>query len=257
MSEAATPSWCVENAGAAQNRGYHSQRSGTRTTRKPSGSSNVTRAEPSTGVCRRDRILVEARRDGLHGLITAEVEHEQRVRMRRRSAMPTARCQLEVRAGARHREKHAVVAVVIAEATDLGQPDAVSVEPDDLVQSLGVPGNAQPHRSALRPRRGRAQANADHRLSAWTFSGHGALGTHGVDRADTDAACSSRTNGPTRTSSHGTAPSVSCRAGGSVGDLPSEVCWVAVTNDGRFAFVANFGDWNRLELCARRGRLLG
>ncbi|HTP21120.1 MAG TPA: beta-propeller fold lactonase family protein [Solirubrobacteraceae bacterium] len=29
---------------------------------------------------------------------------------------------------------------------------------------------------------------------------------------------------------------------GSVGDKRSEVCWAAVTNDGRFAFVTNFGD---------------
>jgi 6-phosphogluconolactonase len=29
---------------------------------------------------------------------------------------------------------------------------------------------------------------------------------------------------------------------GSVGDSRSEVCWAAVTNDGRFAFVTNFGD---------------
>ena len=29
---------------------------------------------------------------------------------------------------------------------------------------------------------------------------------------------------------------------GSVGDTRSEVCWAAVTNDGRFVFVTNFGD---------------
>ena len=29
---------------------------------------------------------------------------------------------------------------------------------------------------------------------------------------------------------------------GSVGDTRSEVCWAAVTNDGRFAYVTNFGD---------------
>src|SRR5512133_4397618 len=67
--------------------------------------------------------------------------------MRRRGAVPAARGQLEVRVGARHGEKHAVVAVVIAEAADLGQPDAVPVEPDDLVQALRVPGDAQLHRS--------------------------------------------------------------------------------------------------------------
>jgi 6-phosphogluconolactonase (cycloisomerase 2 family) len=29
---------------------------------------------------------------------------------------------------------------------------------------------------------------------------------------------------------------------GSVGNTRSEVCWAAVTNDGRFVFVTNFGD---------------
>ena len=29
---------------------------------------------------------------------------------------------------------------------------------------------------------------------------------------------------------------------GSVGDTRSEVCWVALTNDDRFAYVTNFGD---------------
>ena len=29
---------------------------------------------------------------------------------------------------------------------------------------------------------------------------------------------------------------------GSVADTRSEVCWAAVTNDGRFAYVTNFGD---------------
>ena len=86
------------------------------------------------------------RRDRLHRLIVAEVEHEQRFRVRRRGAVPAARGQLEVRTGARHREEHAVVAVVIAEAADLGQPEAVSVERDDLIQALGMPGDAQPHR---------------------------------------------------------------------------------------------------------------
>jgi hypothetical protein len=65
--------------------------------------------------------------------------------MRRRSAVPSAGGQLKVRAGAGHREKHAVVAVVIMEAVDLGQPDTVSVERGDFVQALGVPGDPQLH----------------------------------------------------------------------------------------------------------------
>jgi 6-phosphogluconolactonase len=32
------------------------------------------------------------------------------------------------------------------------------------------------------------------------------------------------------------------RVSSSVGDTRSEVCWAAVTNDGRFAYVTNFGD---------------
>jgi hypothetical protein len=58
--------------------------------------------------------------------------------MRRRSAVTAAGGQLQVGIGAWHREEHAVVAVVVAEATDLGQSDAVSVEPDDLLQPRGV-----------------------------------------------------------------------------------------------------------------------
>jgi hypothetical protein len=49
--------------------------------------------------------------------------------MRCWSAVTAAGGQLQVRAGAGHGEEDAVVAAVVAEATDLGQPDAVSVEP--------------------------------------------------------------------------------------------------------------------------------
>ena len=75
--------------------------------------------------------------------------------MRRRGAVPAARRQLEVGTGAGHLEEHAVIAVVIAEAADLGEPEAVAVERDDLVQAVGVPGDAHLHRWAsppLRPR---------------------------------------------------------------------------------------------------------
>jgi len=51
--------------------------------------------------------------------------------------------ELEVRIGSGHREEHAVVAVVIAEAADLDQPEAVAVERNDLGQALRVPGDAQ------------------------------------------------------------------------------------------------------------------
>jgi 6-phosphogluconolactonase len=39
-----------------------------------------------------------------------------------------------------------------------------------------------------------------------------------------------------------TAPEGLAPVSGSVGDTRSEVCWAAVTRDGRFAFVTNFGD---------------
>ena len=35
---------------------------------------------------------------------------------------------------------------------------------------------------------------------------------------------------------------------GSVGDTRSEVCWVALTKDDRFAYVTNFGDGTVFEL---------
>jgi hypothetical protein len=52
-------------------------------------------------------------------------------------AVATAGGEFKVRAGAGHREEHAVVAVVAAEAAELGQRDTVPVEPDDLLEALG------------------------------------------------------------------------------------------------------------------------
>src|SRR2546423_192412 len=63
----------------------------------------------------------------------------------RRSGLPTSRGQLEVSAAARHREEDAVVALVPAEAADLGEADAVAVERHDLVEALGVAGDAKLH----------------------------------------------------------------------------------------------------------------
>ena len=57
--------------------------------------------------------------------------------------MAAAGGELEVRIGSRHPQEHAVVAVVIAEVADLGQPETVAVERDDIVQALRVPGHAQ------------------------------------------------------------------------------------------------------------------
>ena len=93
-----------------------------------------------------DRVDAEPRGDRLHRLIVAEIEDKQRLRMGRRSPVPTARGQLEMRVGARHRKKHAVVAGVIVEAANLRQPDAISIERDELPEALSVSGDAQLHR---------------------------------------------------------------------------------------------------------------
>jgi hypothetical protein len=80
--------------------------------------------------------------------------------VRGRSAVPAARRELEVCGGARHLEKHPVVAVVIPEAPDLGQAETVAVERHDLAQPLGVAGNSQRVRHADRQRRTRPAASA-------------------------------------------------------------------------------------------------
>src|SRR4051794_41851940 len=68
--------------------------------------------------------------------------------MGRRSTVRSPGGQLEMRAGAGYREEDALVAVMTAKATDLGEPDAVAVELDHLVEALGMAGDAQLHRSA-------------------------------------------------------------------------------------------------------------
>src|SRR4051794_41958855 len=68
--------------------------------------------------------------------------------MGRRSTVRSPGGQLEMRAGAGYREEDAVVAVMTAKATDLGEPDAVAVELDHLVEALGMAGDAPLHRSA-------------------------------------------------------------------------------------------------------------
>jgi hypothetical protein len=50
-----------------------------------------------------------------------------------------------MRSGAGHGEEDAAVAIVVAEAADLGQPESVAVEGDDRVQTLHVPSDAQLH----------------------------------------------------------------------------------------------------------------
>lgn len=92
-----------------------------------------------------DRLAAEAVGDGVSGVGVGEVEHEQRFRVGLGCAVRAAGGQLQVRSGARDGEEHAVIAVVIAKAADLGQPEAVAVERDQLVEAVGVAGNAQLH----------------------------------------------------------------------------------------------------------------
>jgi putative acetyltransferase len=65
--------------------------------------------------------------------------------VRPRRHVRAARGQLEVRSRPRQREEHAVVALVSAELADLGQPDPVAVDRDDVLQPIGVPSNADLH----------------------------------------------------------------------------------------------------------------
>lgn len=64
--------------------------------------------------------------------------------------MAAAGGQLEVSAGARHLEEHAGIPVVIVEAADLRQAQAVAVEADEVVQAVCVPGDAELHGLCLR-----------------------------------------------------------------------------------------------------------
>src|SRR3954471_14024287 len=97
------------------------------------------------GIRRRDGIDSEPVGDVVHRLVVAQIEHQQRLGMGRRSTVRSPGGHLEMRAGAGYREEDAVVAVMTAKATDLGEPDAVAVELDHLVEALGVAGDAQLH----------------------------------------------------------------------------------------------------------------
>ena len=63
--------------------------------------------------------------------------------------------QLEMRAGSRHLQERAVVAGVVTEAAELPQTDPVAVERDELLEPIGVSGDAQLHalESTACPRR--------------------------------------------------------------------------------------------------------
>src|SRR5262249_61330600 len=69
-------------------------------------------------VRRGHRGCAEPPRDGPYGLLVTEVEHEQGLRVGRRSAVIAAGGELEVQAGAGHGEEDAGVAVMALEAAD-------------------------------------------------------------------------------------------------------------------------------------------
>ena len=93
-------------------------------------------------VGRSNRIDSDPPREALYALLVPQIQHEQRLRMRHRGSVPASRGQLEMRAGARYLQEHAVIAVVVAKPADLGQAKPVAVEPDDRVQPVGVASDA-------------------------------------------------------------------------------------------------------------------
>ncbi len=98
-------------------------------------------------VRQRDGRIADPRRDRAHSARVANIEHQQRLGMRRGRRVRTARCELEMGVGAGDGQEHAVVAIMIAEAADFGQPDPVAVERHNLAQAFGVPGDPDLHGS--------------------------------------------------------------------------------------------------------------
>jgi hypothetical protein len=54
--------------------------------------------------------------------------------------------EFELGSGSGNLEENSVVSVVIGEPTELGKPDAVTVEGDELIEAIGVAGDAKLHR---------------------------------------------------------------------------------------------------------------
>ena len=78
-------------------------------------------------------------------LVATQIEDEKRLRVRRGRAVPASTRELEVRTGSGNLEENPVVPLVILEARDLGETEAVPVEAHDLVEAVGVPGDAKLH----------------------------------------------------------------------------------------------------------------
>ena len=66
--------------------------------------------------------------------------------MRPRRVVVAAAGELEVGVRSGEAEEHPVVAVVVAKAPELGEPEAVAIEADDLFESPGVPCEPDLHR---------------------------------------------------------------------------------------------------------------
>src|SRR5262249_50712089 len=77
----------------------------------------------------------------------ANVEDEQRLRMRHGRTVSAAARELEVHAGAGYLEKDAVVAVVVVEAADLAKADPIAIEGEGIVETIRVPRDAELDRS--------------------------------------------------------------------------------------------------------------
>jgi hypothetical protein len=123
-------------------------------------------------VGRRDRVDPEPGHDRLHRGLVAGVEDDQGLPVRNGSTVLAAGGELEVGPAARHLEKHAGVAVVLAEATDLHEAEPIAVEPHELVEALGVAGDAQLNRHVDRLSRLRSRPA---RPDPASTSSHGAF----------------------------------------------------------------------------------
>jgi hypothetical protein len=125
------------------------QRAGTSTTLKPSGSWKVSPCSAQYGLGGATGSASSRSATKPTASAVSEIEDDP---VRPRRHVRAARGQLEVRSRPRQREEHAVVALVSAELADLGQPDPVAVDRDDVLQPIGVPSNADLHVPAMMTR---------------------------------------------------------------------------------------------------------
>jgi hypothetical protein len=101
------------------------------------------------GIGGRHRRLGEALRDGVKLVLAIDIEDEQRFGMRIWCVVTAAGRELEMRASSRDLNEHPVIVIVTLKPADLGKPDAVPVERDDLIKLVGVTGDTQLHRTIM------------------------------------------------------------------------------------------------------------